>query len=462
MVGGAMISAVICGVEDRELYTRWVQFGVFSPIFRLHSTKNAYHDRRPWGYDAEVLRITRDAMQLRHALIPYLYTLSWLNEMEDLSPVRPMYHDHPDADEAYSCPQQYLFGRDLIVAPFTEPADPDTRLTRQVVWLPEGDWYDFFSGQYYAGDAWYAIYGRMEDIPVFARAGSVVPSAPRVGWGGVDVPDALDIYCFAGANGQFTLFEDDGETLAYQAGAYSLVMVEQQWQEGKLEIVVHAPEGDQPFAPAQRQIRVYVRGVGQPAAVQATIDGTETAVTTQYDAALETLTIEGITLPREGTLVISVASLAGQPLLSRRSRQQETLLQLLESFRMNSLAKGALAGKLEDRIDDPQAIIPFELQMTPSQTRALLEVMLEAGVHHITNTAQPHLVVLWNNRDNHEVGYQYSRLDETRWHAHERFHGEAGIVPHYQALAPRTAAWQVSVTHGTQSLGQVAVGEQGC
>ncbi|MCA9896510.1 MAG: alpha-xylosidase, partial [Anaerolineae bacterium] len=84
-IGGHMF-----GQEDRELYTRWVQFGVFSPIMRLHSTNNRYHERRPWGYDAEVLRITRDAMQLRHALIPYLYTLSWENATAARSPIRPM------------------------------------------------------------------------------------------------------------------------------------------------------------------------------------------------------------------------------------------------------------------------------------------------------------------------------------------------------------------------------------
>src|SRR5690606_7801105 len=97
------------GLEEPELYTRWVQFGVFSPIMRLHSTKNAYHERRPWGHDANTLQATRAAMQLRHAMIPYLYTMAWRNAVENRSLVRPLYHDNPHHEEAYHCPDAYTF-----------------------------------------------------------------------------------------------------------------------------------------------------------------------------------------------------------------------------------------------------------------------------------------------------------------------------------------------------------------
>ena len=134
------------GVEDPELYARWVQYGVFSPILRLHSTNNPYHERRPWGYDAEIERVTSAALRLRHALIPYLQTMAWRNHVESIPLARPMYYDHPLDEQAYHCPDQYLFGSELVAAPFISPADPDTRLSRQVVWLPLGDWFDFFSG----------------------------------------------------------------------------------------------------------------------------------------------------------------------------------------------------------------------------------------------------------------------------------------------------------------------------
>ncbi|HZY41772.1 MAG TPA: TIM-barrel domain-containing protein, partial [Anaerolineae bacterium] len=147
------------GLEDAELYARWVQFGAFSPILRLHSTNNPYQDRRPWRTDAETLRVIREAMQLRHALIPYLYTMAWRNHTQDVPLITPMYHDYPDEDDAYRCPQQYQFGAELIAAPFVAPRDPDTRLSRQIVWLPYGNWFNFFTGEQLYGHRWHSVYG---------------------------------------------------------------------------------------------------------------------------------------------------------------------------------------------------------------------------------------------------------------------------------------------------------------
>lgn len=103
------------GIEDPELYTRWVQYGLLSPILRLHSTKNRFHERRPFGWDAETLRLTRHAMQLRHRFIPYLYTMSWRDHTAAEPPIRPMYHLYPDQEEAYFTPDQYTFGSELQI-----------------------------------------------------------------------------------------------------------------------------------------------------------------------------------------------------------------------------------------------------------------------------------------------------------------------------------------------------------
>ena len=119
------------GVEEAELYLRWVQYGVFSPILRLHSTNNPYQDRRPWGWGPAVAGPARAAMQLRHALIPYLYSMAWRNHAEGIPLVTPLYYSNPEDDDAYACPQAYWFGSELIAAPFTAPAESDLGLSRQ-------------------------------------------------------------------------------------------------------------------------------------------------------------------------------------------------------------------------------------------------------------------------------------------------------------------------------------------
>ncbi len=180
------------GVEEPELYARWVQFGVFSPIMRLHSTKNPFHDRRPWGNGADAFRVARSAMQLRHMLIPYIYSMAWQTTQTNIPLVTPLYYWHPEREEAYRCRNQYFFGSELMLAPFVTPQHPETRLSRHTVWLPPGDWFDFNSGEYFRGDRTLTVYGTLDDIPVFAHAGSIVPLGPRVGWGGVDDAPGAD------------------------------------------------------------------------------------------------------------------------------------------------------------------------------------------------------------------------------------------------------------------------------
>jgi len=115
------------GIEDPELYLRWVQFGIFSPIFRLHSTNNEFIDRRPWAFGKDVLENVRTAMQLRHSLLPLIYTANWLNAQQGEPLILPMYYSYPDEEAAYQVPNQYTFARQLLVAPITQPVDPTNK-----------------------------------------------------------------------------------------------------------------------------------------------------------------------------------------------------------------------------------------------------------------------------------------------------------------------------------------------
>jgi alpha-glucosidase (family GH31 glycosyl hydrolase) len=239
-VGGHLL-----GVKDDELATRWVQFGVFSPLTRLHSTADPFNSKEPWRFDGQAERVMRRFLRLRHQLVPYLYTMNRRAHVDDEPLVQPMYYEHPWQEDAYRATGQYLFGTELLVAPVTEPADLRLRLGRVRTWLPEGTWVDFFTGLVYRGGRSAYLHRDLDSIPVLARAGAIVPMVPdRAVGNGTGNPAALELRVFAGADGELTLWEDadDGRwaatTLRFDADA--------------AEVVVGATEGDLSSLPERR------------------------------------------------------------------------------------------------------------------------------------------------------------------------------------------------------------------
>ncbi len=436
------------GIEDPELYTRWVQYGVFSPINRLHSTANPFHERRPWGYDREVAHLTKDAMQLRHALVPYLYTMAWRCHREAAPPIAPMYHEHPEREEAYFCPNQYTFGSELIAAPYIAPADPDTRLSRQVVWLPPGDWFGFFDGQYYQGDTWTACYGGLDDIPVFARAGAIVPLGPKSGAFGVANPDHLTVNIFPGADNTFVLYEDDGETSAFNERRYALTTFVQAWQERRLAFGIEPVAGDVTQAPARRSYTLVFRGLHRPAQVALTVNGASLMPDVAYDETTDTLTVTGLSLTPADRLSLTLVADAGS-LLCRRDRAAQTCLKLLKAFKAESWAKRSLYERLAELAGaegnyNLQPLLDEWAQLEPAHLQALVEVITGAGMVHLTNT-DDELLVLWNNRRSPDVRYQWYIKDHPF-----RSRTADGPVPRSSAInltAVQPIKWKLKVDY---------------
>ncbi|MCP4417385.1 MAG: DUF5110 domain-containing protein, partial [Chloroflexi bacterium] len=388
-IGGHMF-----GTEDAELYTRWVQFGVFSPIFRLHSTNNPFHERRPWGYNAETFAITREAMQLRHALIPYLYTMSWRNATQQQAMIRPMYHDYPTHDAAYLCPQQYTFGSHLIVAPHTTPADPETNLSRQVVWLPPGKWHHFFTGEQFVGDSWRVQYGRLPDIPLFAQAGAIVPLGPKAGWGGIDNPEIIDLHCFAGADGEFELYEDDGRSQAHKNGSYALTKIQQQWREDEMVVMVTAVTNDQSHIPPKRSYRFHLRGISKSAKLTAWLDGQQINLGATYDDATESWQTNPIPVPANKNFSLVAR---GINLLANRNRLTETILDMLHAFHLETRIKTEIANIAAQLPGNSNLLRKWLGKITPSQHHAFSEIAEQIGNYRLPDFAGGE-TIYWNNK----------------------------------------------------------------
>ncbi len=255
-IGGHMF-----GYRDDELATRWVQYGVFSPINRLHSTRNEFTSKEPWKFNREACEIQEEFLRLRHRLFPYLYTMNHLCHAEGEPLIQPLYYAYPDREEAYALQNNYFFGTELLVAPITEKSDPVSRMGRTEVWLPEGDWFDAFLGLHYQGGKRLELYRFLEEYPVFAKAGAIVPTQDDAEDNLLGRRENLTLFVFPGADGSFTMTEDAGDGDGWKDGTIVRTPMKLSWSPEEAEFTVLPAEGDLSLLPETRNITVAFRGV---------------------------------------------------------------------------------------------------------------------------------------------------------------------------------------------------------
>jgi alpha-glucosidase (family GH31 glycosyl hydrolase) len=240
-IGGHMPGAV-----DPELFTRWVQFGAFSPILRTHTTKNADSERRIWAYPEPFSSILRDTFQLRYALQPYIYTEARRTYDTGVAFLRPLYYDSQDQDEAYSAKGEYFFGDHMIVAPVVTPSDKATGLATEDVWLPKGDWIEWATGKHLAGSSTYKRSFAISEIPVYVKAGAIIPMQPPMQYTGqkpVD-PLILSIWPLApGGSSSYSVYEDSGISVDYQHGAFTRLPIKATQKDDTLRVEIGPIEG---------------------------------------------------------------------------------------------------------------------------------------------------------------------------------------------------------------------------
>ena len=300
------------GKRDPELQVRWLQYGVFSPIMRMHSTSNRFNGKEPWRYSAECERIMTDLLRLRHRMIPYLYTMNWRCHTQGEMLVQPMYYAYPEREEAYQVPNQYLFGSELMVMPITSPQISDLELGSVAGWLPEGTYYDFFSGLRYQGDRMIRVFRPLDQIPVFAKAGAIVVMEEDhpIQNGGMN-PDALEIRVFAGADGRFDLYEDAGDGFSYQQGDYCITQMRFQWNQGQNSAFTLSPgAADAAYMPAQRSYHFRFVGLDDGVVPAVKIDGTAVSCPIQYLDSEYTWDIQLLSVPQDRAVEVAFAGRA--------------------------------------------------------------------------------------------------------------------------------------------------------
>lgn len=325
------------GRRDDELYIRWVQFGVFSPILRLHSTANELMGKEPWkqGFSANI--IATELLRLRHRLIPYIYTLNYATHAQGEALIKPMYYNYPEEKFAYlrKYRNQYMFGKDLLVAPIVTKTCGKTGLAAVKAYIPRGRWTDIFTGQIYDSNGDIELVRDIASMPVLAREGTIIPLSDDKGNSTAN-PENLTVWAYRG-NNAFDLYEDNGSDMSYLNGAYATTRFEiaEDKESGKVEFVIRPVEGDKSVTRAKRTYKIMFRDIAD-AAVSVRIGGklTEKAKITKADCVC--VAIENLDTSRQ--LEISLEN----TVYAKNQDYREYAITLLSKWQGKTIRKSAL------------------------------------------------------------------------------------------------------------------------
>jgi alpha-D-xyloside xylohydrolase len=243
--------------KNRELFTRWFQFGTFSPVFRIHGKGERALFSDNW--DATTKSILLNYDNLRYRLLPYIYSLAWKVTNEGYTIMRSLAFDFPDDDAIKSIPDQYMFGPAIMVNPVTKSLynlsnGQDIKKTRKVYLPKMSDWYDFWTGKLIAGGQTIDADAPIETIPLYVRAGSIIPMGPYLQYATEKAADPIEIRVYTGANADFVLYEDENDTYNYESGKYSTITMN--WNEAEKTFTIKDRNGKFPGMLENRTFKI--------------------------------------------------------------------------------------------------------------------------------------------------------------------------------------------------------------
>lgn len=247
------------GIEESELYIRYLELGVFSPVLRFHGARGDYYKREPWLWDPKTETIAADYLRLRHRLIPYLYTEAYNYSRSGTPLIQPFYYNYMWVydDDLYK--NQYYFGSQLLVCPILDKKDSTMNRTIHRFFIPDGIWYDFRTGKKFPGNKKYVSFFKEEDYPVFAHGGSIIPLSNRSDYNNVGLPTDMEIQIFPGVSNTYTLYEDDGITSLYKEGYYLKTSIDYNYLRNNYTVIIRAIDGKSGIVPEFRNYKMVFR-----------------------------------------------------------------------------------------------------------------------------------------------------------------------------------------------------------
>ncbi|MGB7280617.1 MAG: glycoside hydrolase family 31 protein [Candidatus Acidiferrum sp.] len=245
---GGFVSANPDDPAYRELYVRWFEFGAFCPIFRAHGTRTT-NQNEVWSYGPDAQKILVAYDKLRYRLMPYIYSLSWKTTSEGYTIMRPLVMDFREDVRAQNVGDQFLFGPAILVNPVTEPG-----VTTRHLYLPNAKWYDFWTGSALQGGRFLDAPTTLDRMPLYIRAGAILPLGPDVEYAAQKSADPIELRIYRGANGAFTLYEDENDTYDYEKGVYATIPFS--WDDAANTLTIGDRSGSFPGMLEKRTFRI--------------------------------------------------------------------------------------------------------------------------------------------------------------------------------------------------------------
>ena len=263
------------GMEDSELYTRYIQLGVYSPIFRLASEEGHYYKRKPWSWDVKTYGVVKEYCQYRHRLIPYIYSEAYKYHKSGRPLIQPLYYSLPEVYDEKEFINEYFFGTELLIAPIIKPSDPLMQRSVERIKLPPGIWYDFKTGKKFVGDKIYYMFFKQEDYPVFAKSGSIMCLGDlEENLNDTRSPKTMEVHVFPGKSNIYNLYEDDGISRLYEQGYYIVTSFDYNYLENNYTLIIRPLEGKSKIIPDKRNYRIRFRNTREPKDVNVLMQNT--------------------------------------------------------------------------------------------------------------------------------------------------------------------------------------------
>lgn len=334
------------GSRNDELYARWVQFGQYSPIMRLHSTKDEFMGKEPWKYDFSAQNAAINALRERHAMIPYIYSMNRRTNKDGIALCEPVYYSYPDEKAAYEVKNEYFFGSELLVVPVTTKMNKTTNLAATEVWLPEGRWTDIYNGRIYNGGKKITMYRGIESLPVLAKQGAIIPLSANDKDNDCRNPQKMKLRIFRGTN-EFSLYEDDGESMNFKNGQYATTALKIREAGRDIYFTICKAEGDLSVIPEKRDYELIFEDISNCDTLTVKVGGRKKNAEIRHECGKTIITLTGVS--PESEVCFEFKSIAAR---QNRSKKEQ-IIDLLSSYQLTTAFKKTFFASYIEDISKP-------------------------------------------------------------------------------------------------------------